>query len=306
MNRIIPCAVGAAIAAAASSGASAAMGDIWSGGSDLVLWVQAVNSSGVPTGASYAFDTGLTVSNVFGSTFTSNANLVALPGQNVSFNSIGSGATTLSSFMSTALATPGNTIAWGIEGGYYSGGTLTGQGTQAIGATNANTKNQGTAEAIFTSSLAGLSNPNGVTQLTGGSLENLLNGFASGGATPPTGAGAVESLVTLTNNASGTSTAGSWTAGDQAHFGMFNNAATPDYYTTLGAAQTLYGVTGNNPTSGAGLALLQSYTFGKVSLSSAGVLTFSSGSAVPLPGAVWLFGSGLLGLFGVSRRRTAA
>jgi hypothetical protein len=29
-------------------------------------------------------------------------------------------------------------------------------------------------------------------------------------------------------------------------------------------------------------------------------------SAVPLPGAVWLFGSGLLGLLGVSRRRKAS
>jgi len=27
---------------------------------------------------------------------------------------------------------------------------------------------------------------------------------------------------------------------------------------------------------------------------------------VPLPAAVWLFGSGLLGLFGVARRRVAA
>jgi hypothetical protein len=299
MNRIMQCTVGAAIAAAASSGASAAMGDIWSGGSDIVLWVQAVNGSGTPVGQSYAFDTGLTVSSVFGSTFTSNANLVALTGPNTSFASIGSGATTLSSFMSAAT-TAGDSIAWGVEGGFYTG-------SQAVGALNSNTKTTGAAEAIFTSSFAPLSTPNGVSQMTGGSLNNLLNGFANGGPTPPTGAGAVESLVTLTANASGTSTSGTWTGGDQAHFGVVGNAGIADYITQLGTAVSLYGVTGNSPASGASSALLQSYTFGTVMLSSTGVLTFGPGSgSVPLPGAVWLFGSGLLGLLGVSRRRTAA
>jgi hypothetical protein len=43
----------------------------------------------------------------------------------------------------------------------------------------------------------------------------------------------------------------------------------------------------------------------KFSLSSTGQLTFdaSQASAVPLPAAAWLFGSGLLGLVGIARRR---
>jgi hypothetical protein len=48
-------------------------------------------------------------------------------------------------------------------------------------------------------------------------------------------------------------------------------------------------------------------TYGAVAGVGADVLTFTgnAGSAVPLPAAVWLLGSGLLGLAGVSRRRLA-
>jgi hypothetical protein len=52
---------------------------------------------------------------------------------------------------------------------------------------------------------------------------------------------------------------------------------------------------------------LTSYILGKVTLGTNGTLTFAANaSAVPLPAAVWLFGSGLMGLVGVSRRRKAA
>ncbi len=40
-------------------------------------------------------------------------------------------------------------------------------------------------------------------------------------------------------------------------------------------------------------------------LTSAGQLTYAAPSAVPVPAAVWLFGSGLLGLVSVARRRKA-
>ena len=77
MNRVIKSAIGVAIAAA-SSGAYAQMAPISSGGSDLVLWVQGTNTSG--TTSTYAFDTGLSISSIFGTTFTPGASLTPLRG----------------------------------------------------------------------------------------------------------------------------------------------------------------------------------------------------------------------------------
>jgi hypothetical protein len=37
-----------------------------------------------------------------------------------------------------------------------------------------------------------------------------------------------------------------------------------------------------------------------------GEMVFGATSAVPLPASVWLFGSGLLGLIGISRNKKAA
>jgi hypothetical protein len=65
----------------------------------------------------------------------------------------------------------------------------------------------------------------------------------------------------------------------------------------LGGVANLYGLTGNG---NAGKE--QSYLLSNnLTLSSTGNL-----SSVPLPAAVWLFGSGLLGLIGVGRRKAAA
>ena len=65
----------------------------------------------------------------------------------------------------------------------------------------------------------------------------------------------------------------------------------------LGTTNTLYGLTGNG-----GPGQVQSYILSNnLTLRTDGTLV----SSVPLPAAVWLFGSGLLGLFGVGRRRAA-
>ena len=44
---------------------------------------------------------------------------------------------------------------------------------------------------------------------------------------------------------------------------------------------------------------------GYVDIGSGNSMTVTSISAVPVPAAVWLFGSGLLGLLGISRRKAA-
>jgi hypothetical protein len=72
-----------------------------------------------------------------------------------------------------------------------------------------------------------------------------------------------------------------------------------------GTSVTLYGVTGN----GTGSGFTTAYSLGTALFSTAtDTLTFTGNGGntpVPLPAAVWLLGSGLLGLAGVGRRRAA-
>ncbi len=71
--------------------------------------------------------------------------------------------------------------------------------------------------------------------------------------------------------------------------------------TALGSAMDLYAITGDSTKATAG----QLYTAGQVTMTSNGTLEAVGGaSPVPLPAAVWLLGSGLLGLAGVGRRRS--
>ena len=72
----------------------------------------------------------------------------------------------------------------------------------------------------------------------------------------------------------------------------------------IGSSLELFGISGNGKPSGFALG----YDLGKLSFDG-NTLTFTAntGSAppVPLPAAAWLFGSGLLGLLGIGRRRNA-
>jgi hypothetical protein len=74
--------------------------------------------------------------------------------------------------------------------------------------------------------------------------------------------------------------------------------------TLIGSTQNFYGLTtaGTTKSSPAEVFILNSLTLAKDGTLSAA----AGGSPVPLPAAVWLLGSGLLGLFGVGRRRNAA
>jgi hypothetical protein len=72
----------------------------------------------------------------------------------------------------------------------------------------------------------------------------------------------------------------------------------------LGTSVNLYSYTGD----GAKTKPAQAYTAGLITMTANGTLEAVAGSTpppVPLPAAIWLFGSGLLGFFGVGRRRAA-
>jgi len=84
----------------------------------------------------------------------------------------------------------------------------------------------------------------------------------------------------------------------------FNNAS------AMNSSQNLYLLTGGSfggqNTLGTGTA--RNYLVGVFTMDASGNLSFTSAGSgvVPLPAAVWLFGSGLLGLAGVGRRKRAA
>jgi hypothetical protein len=87
-------------------------------------------------------------------------------------------------------------------------------------------------------------------------------------------------------------------SGDWFGTGFANSAA-------MNSSQNLYLLTGGG---GGSTATARDYLVGVFTMDASGNLSFTSAGtgAVPLPAAVWLFGSGLLGLAGVGRRKRAA
>jgi hypothetical protein len=90
---------------------------------------------------------------------------------------------------------------------------------------------------------------------------------------------------------------GLFNAATSAEFDLYANSITA--VTPLGTDVNLYAMTGNTTKAASG----QLYTAGLVTMTAGG--TLESVAPVPLPAAVWLLGSGLLGLLGVGRRRSA-
>jgi len=182
-----------------------------------------------------------------------------------------SGDTNLTGFLSSAGAHP---LLWGVIAGGYTGGTGSGQ------------RPVGKARYIGTSDSSAL----------GVSEGQIVSAMATG----------LNNDVTLLNTNLG--------AGSSTQQGVFGTTASAggtvlNFYggglllgSAIGASTTLYGITGNGSGAGAGDA----YSLGTASFAG-DVFTFTgNGTApVPLPAAVWLFGSGLLGLAGIGRRRNA-
>ena len=258
--------------------------------SDLWLFV-----SDQTAGTTFAEDTGVSVASILpsGSLAAGNSNTVLSTSISANFSVGPTGA--LSSYINAANAA-GHTLEWGVEGANFPG-TTSAKGTGKPGGIIGLTDNLGTASALSNTSLLNLSN----LQTWTGGFENDLQFFV----VPGSGAQAGYATGGQTYKFSLGSTAGNvWGATTG------NNAGSTDLYGQgvnqagigLGQAATLYGLTGNSNSGGQD----QSYVLGtNLILSSTGTLSVSP-STVPLPAAVWLFGSGLLGLFGLGRRRAAA
>lgn len=219
-------------------------------------------------GSSYALDTGFSLNTLLPTgSLVSNASLnTSLSGVNGTF----SVSSTLSSF---------------LQANPLSGDTWTLIGAQGTATTNAATKTPGAAKLAYTSNFCTLTNAN-CSGFTLGNLQAPLNGLSN----DVISGGFLNGLTSATETTGSVGSSAIWTK-----YGVFGASDQQ----TPGSTEQLFGFTGNGSTGA-----LQSYILGSATLSNSGVLTITgNGSTVPVPGAVWLLGSGLLGLIGVSRRR---
>jgi hypothetical protein len=270
--------VKAAIAGALSLSATAAFANIsapWTNTSDLVLV-----DENATTHNAYALDLGVTIDQLL-PTNSLVTGAVLNTSIQTGINQTIAASSALQSFLA---ANPASGDLWSLEGGQYAG-------TSNQVAAASNTRPVGAAKMVMTSAIGTTNN-----QTLSGKIASNLASFENGiqaDIHAPTSPPGLQGLETATETGSASTTAGA-----EARYGFL----TVNDFSSLGSAATqLFGFTGNG-----GSGVLQSYILGTASLSTAGTLTFSTGAPpVPLPAAVWLFGSGLLGLFGVSRRRAA-
>jgi hypothetical protein len=237
-----------------------------SGASDAILFAEVINSAGGAV-ASYAGDTGVSVNS-----------LVA--GLSGSTTVLGSDANLAKLF---AADVTGDTLEWAVMAGQYT-----------VAVTPANFGVKGNAKFITTTTNSSTSQvvldasgniTHWVTLGTDISTINSLSGGASSieGATPATAGQWDYNLPS--------STASQW----------YGNG--PVTANTLGTTANLFYVTGNG---GALSKVAVSNPNTETATLTAAGLVLAGGSTVPLPAAVWLFGSGLLGLAGIARRKSKA
>jgi len=237
------------------------------GSSDAILFAEVVNAAGTAAVASYAGDTGVSISSLT---------------QGISGTStlLGGDANLAKLFAADAS---GDTVWFAVLGGQYSGN-----------ATTSNFKAAGVAQFITTTnnnSTTALSNANTSTLVK----YSLINEDISNINLNSGGASSIEG--------SSPATAGIWDVTNTSGLSFWDGGATSNG-NTVGSAENLYSVTAGSP---AGITTRVSYTLeGTASLTAAGLELASANTTpppVPLPAAVWLLGSGLLGLTGVARRK---
>jgi hypothetical protein len=251
------------------------------------LWLFVTNQT---AGTTFAEDTGITLNSLMPSSkFVAGATLST----NISANISLAAGSALSSYLT---ANSGANLQWGIEGSQYLNSVTQGKSTTPpyVGAKNAGgiinvTDNNGVGSNTSQMQLSNLQAWAGGFQ---SDVTYLTPTYVSGGTTYQYSAGG------NTGNVWGSTGPGT-AAGSTS---LYGNGA-DQLGVGLGQTAALYGLTGNGGTGQA-----QSYLLGSLELTSAGLLETigSTPPTTPLPAAVWLFGSGLLGLVGVGRRRAAS
>lgn len=232
---------------------------------DLVLFADIFNGSTLV--ATYAGDTGVSVTSVIGGTLASGTKFTD---------------TNLNSFL--AQATTGTTVDWMVGGA---------GGLNAYSPIYGVTSTGGTFDKTITGqSGSTLSTWSGT--LTGSVLG--INALLGTGSTATSLLGKDNSSFGINFNPFQTST-------DMSNWGGGTGQVATAGLTTSGPGSLIYAATAANG-AGAQAVFTQPYD---VSFTSSG-LTFTAASTapVPVPAAVWLLGSGLLGLAGVARRKTTA
>jgi len=261
MNKLVSVSAAGALTLGAVA-AHASISAPSSGSSDAILFAEVVNASGSAV-ASYAGDTGISISTI-------------VAGLSGSTTVLGSDTNLAKLFAADAA---GDTIDFAVLGGQYT--SISGApGTMKFLSTVLNNS---------TTTLSGA---------TTGSLTKfaLLNSDVSTINSNSGGASSVEGP--------NPATAGVWDVTNTGTVAYWDGASIANY-NALGTTENLYYVTGKGTAPPTKVAFTLE---GTASLSASGLTLTGTGSTppVPLPPAVWLLGSGLLGLAGVARRKAKA
>jgi hypothetical protein len=268
-----------AVTGALLAGGSAAFAQNLPSSDDADLWLFVSNG----TSSTFAEDTGISIASLEPTTFQTGANEVADP-QTINVPETAA----LASYLSANSGSP--TLEWTVEAVQYGNGS----GTSSLNHPAGDevgllaTQNTGANTLIFSK----------LGDWGGGfnsDMQYVIPSYTAGGATYLW--------------ANGTATGNVWgyavgdTPGSYNEYGQGPNTSgiAPSSVTAGTAAaaanqEELYLITGNG-----GAGTTQSYVLGELQLNN-GVLQ-NVPVPTPIPAALWLFGSGLLGLVGVGRRR---
>jgi hypothetical protein len=267
MNKLIS--VGAAGALALGAVAAHASIALPAGGSsDAILFAEVVNAAGTAAVASYAGDTGISINSI-------------IAGLSGSTTVLGSDPNLAKLFAADAV---GDTLEFAVLGGQFTGTPST-----------TNFKTAGVAQFLTTTA------NNSTTSLSAATTASLTKmAGLNGDLTTINGNGGGAASVEGTNPA----TSGVWDITNVNGTAYWDGASISNGNLTSVTAKLYYMTAG-----GAIASKTTNVLEGTASLSASGlVLTGNSSSPppVPLPPAVWLLGSGLLGLAGVARRKAKA